>query len=291
MTKERRYKEYNIYGQCYYLKSMIKVVPLHDNMLCGEEREITSVMEITDKEFILSEFKFVQYIDDVYDKLIKTITTSDPDYWQLKNLRNGSEIIIEGKKHVIKEVINNNIYLFDQFDEDVDKESFEKADKLFNEIRDKVNSINNISAKRPSMRKPPSFLQAINIETDLDKSIEEQLEGMTQEEVMEIYDQILSEAEIDEDILHLSPTMEEWLHEIYNSKQYKDAVEDNLKKNSEMEKLYEAEKDKLNLSPYITPDGYELIWGNHDIHNKEKITKNKKENKFIKFIKKMFRRR
>lgn len=236
MTKERRYKEYNIYGQCFYLKSMIKVVPLHDNMLCGEEREISSITEISDKEFILSEFKFVQYIDDVYYKLIKNVTTTDPDYWQLKNLRAGSEITIEGKKYIIGDVNINNIYLLAQFDDEVDKESFEKADKLFNEIRDKVNNINNIQAKRPSLDKPslldkPSFLGTIDIVIDPDESIEEQLKGMAQEEVMEIYDQILSEAEIDEDILHLDPAMEEWLHEIYNSKQYKDAVEDNLKKN------------------------------------------------------------
>lgn len=272
MTKERRYNEYNIYGQCYYLKSMIKVVPLKDNkdtLLCGKEREITSITEISEREFILSEFKFIQYIDDVYDKLIKTVTTSDPDYWQLKNLKGGSEIIFKGKKYVIREVVNNNVYLIAQFDEEVDKESFEKADKLFNEIRDKVNSINNIQPEIPLINNKPLFIASMNqlidhyfsgsmmdIEIDPDESIEEQIKGMTQEEVMEIFDQILSEAEIDEEVLHLSSTKEKWLQEIYNSKQYKDALKDNLKKNKEMEELYEAEK---------------------------------KENKFIKFIKKLFR--
>lgn len=133
---KNRYSNYNIYGISIKVITSINTVPIHDSTL-GGERKIESIDDVKDIELALNEFRLVQTVGGSNYKLIKTISTEDKEYWQ--KFEEGEFIYINDKKCTIKRINKNNIYLYDQFEQNVDEESYNKSIKLFKELQEKVN--------------------------------------------------------------------------------------------------------------------------------------------------------
>lgn len=133
---KKRYNSYNIYGISIKVITSINTVPVHDSTL-GKERKINSIDDVKDIELVLNEFRLVQTVGGSKYKLIKTITTEDKEYWQL--FREEECMYINNRKCTIKRINKNNIYLYDQFEQDVDEESYNNSMILFKELQEKVN--------------------------------------------------------------------------------------------------------------------------------------------------------
>lgn len=206
-----RYKLYNIYGIFLQVSTYVKTVPLHD-CLFGEERVIESLDDVKDIELALNEFRLVQTVDGAYSKCIKTLTTEDREYWQ--EFAEGVTIFIDGKKCTIKEMNGHDIYLYDQFGEDIDEASYNKSMELFKNLQEKVNEYFalNVQGTPNSKFKTPQEASDELTEEDLsflnpgNEIKEEDIDNMTPGQfkaLMKECDEIINQLELDEEVIHV----------------------------------------------------------------------------------------